>query len=284
MTKQRRPLARVTMALVRIVMALYAVLVLFPMFWTIMSSFKTTGEFYRNVWALPGSLADGFQNYVNAWLYAEIGANILNSLLVVFASLALLVVLSTMVSYVVVRYRFFGHKLIGKLFVSGLFVPLVLGTIPTFFVLRGLGLYDTRVGLVLVYTAYSMPLSVFIMMGIFETVPSTFAEAAMLDGCGHFATFRLIMAPLAKSGVVTVSIFHFLWTWNDYIYAMTYVTTAAKRTLSVGLVKLTSMATYRTDWGALFAGLVIVMLPSVLVYIVFQSQIQKGLTSGGIKG
>ena len=90
--------------------------------------------------------------------------------------------------------------------------------------------------------------------------------------------------PLATSGIVTISIFHFLWTWNDHIYAMTYVPSPANRTLSVGLVKLTSMAQYQTDWGALFAGLVIVMLPSLIVYIIFQNQIQEGLTSGGVKG
>jgi len=269
---------------IRVVMLLYAVIVLFPMLWTVLSSFKTTGEFYADVWALPRSLSEGVQNYVNAWNMAEIGRNILNSFLAVGGSLVLNVLLCTMTAYAVTRFTFRGRRLIGKLFIAGLFVPMVLGTIPTFFVLMQLKLYDTLLGLILVYATYSMPFSVFIMMGIFETLPSTFAEAAALDGCGHCRTFWSVMMPLARSGLVTISIFHFLWTWNDYIYAMTYVTTAAKRTLSVGLVKLTSMATYKTDWGALFAGLVIVMTPSVVVYILFQNQIQKGLTSGGIKG
>ncbi|MEF9974810.1 MAG: carbohydrate ABC transporter permease [Clostridia bacterium] len=270
--------------LVRVIMLVYAVIVLFPMLWTFMSSLKTTGEFYLNVWALPRSLKEGFQNYVNAWNYAEIGQNIVNSFIAVGASLVLNVLLCTMTAYAITRYKFHGHKLLSKLYIAGLFVPLVLGTIPTFFVLLNLHLYDTLLGLILVYTAYSMPFSVFIMMGIFETLPNTFAEAAALDGCGHFRTFWNVMLPLSRSGLVTISIFHFLWTWNDYIYAMTYVTSASKRTLSVGLVKLTSMATYRTDWGALFAGLVIVMIPSLIVYIIFQNQIQQGLTSGGIKG
>ena len=283
--KPRKSLISKTLyGLMRLSMFVYVAIVLFPMLWTIMSSFKTTSEFYENVWALPASLSEGFQNYVNAWDYAEIGQNILNSLLTVGVSLVLNVLICTMSAYALSRFKFFGNKALSKLYIAGLFVPLVLGTIPTYFVLMHLGLYDTLTGLILVYTVYSIPFSVFVMIGIFQTLPDEFAEAAALDGCGHFRTFWNVMLPLAKSGLVTISIFHFLWTWNDYIYAMTYVPSASKRTLSVGLVKLTSMATYRTDWGALFAGLVIVMLPSILVYIVFQSQIQKGLTSGGIKG
>ncbi|MEG2262281.1 MAG: carbohydrate ABC transporter permease [Clostridia bacterium] len=282
--KSGSPASILGFGILRVCMIIYAVIVLFPMLWTFMSSFKTTGEFYLNVWALPQSISKGFENYINAWNYAEIGRNILNSFIAVGASLVLNVLLCTMTAYAMTRFKFRGCKLMGKLYIMGLFVPLVLGTIPTFFVLMQLKLYDTLLGLVLVYTTYSMPFSVFIMMGIFETLPTTYAEAAALDGCGYFRTFMSVMLPLARSGVVTISIFHFLWTWNDYIYAMTYVTSAAKRTLSVGLVKLTSMATYRTDWGALFAGLVIVMIPSVIVYILFQNQIQQGLTAGGIKG
>ena len=282
--KRGGALAWAARALVVAVMGLYAIIVLFPMLWTLMSSLKNTGEFYQDVWALPTSWAAGVQNYVNAWQYAEIGVNIVNSFIAVGASLVLNVLICTMSAYAITRFRFFGHKALGKVYILGLFVPLVLGTIPTFFTLMHLGLYDTMLGLILVYTAYSIPFSVFIMMGIFETLPTAFAEAAALDGCGYFRTFWDVMMPLARSGLVTISIFHFHWTWNDYIYAMTYVTSAAKRTLSVGLVKLTSMAQYKTDWGALFAGLVIVMIPSVAVYVLFQNQIQKGLTSGGLKG
>jgi len=267
---------------INFLMCLYAVLVIFPMAWTIMSSFKSTKEFYANVWALPKSL--DLTNFTNAWKTADIGTNILNSLIIVGASVVLTMVLAAMIAYAITRFHFRGAGLIGKLFIVGLFVPLVLGTIPEFLILQKLHLYDTRLGLILVYTAYSMPMSVFIMMSNFETLPSTYSEAAMIDGCNHFQVFFKVMLPLAKSGLVTISIFNFLWEWNDYIYAMTFLPSATKRTLPVGLVKLTSMAMYRTDWGALFAGLVIVMFPSVVIYILFQNQLQAGMNSGGIKG
>jgi len=267
---------------VYIILTSYAIIVLFPMLWTIMSSFKTTQEFYTNVWSLPAAFNLG--NYVKAWTTARIGSNILNSVLIVGVTVAATMTLASMVAYAVTRYKFPGSVAIGRVFMMGLFVPLVLGTIPTFFVLRNLLLYDTKIGLMLVYTAYSMPLSVFIMMGIFETMPYSFAEAAMIDGAGHFKIFTKVMLPLSRSGLVTISIFNFLWTWNDYIYAMIYLPSRRNRTLPVGMVQLTSTAMYQTDWGALFAGLVIVMLPSLLVYILFQKQIQKGLTEGGVKG
>ena len=268
----------------RAIMLVYTVVVLFPMLWTVMSSWKTNREFYQSVWAPPANFSAGADNYLNAWNMAEIGRNILNSVAAVGASLIVNVLLCSMTAYAVTRFRFPGCRLIGKLLIAGLFVPLVLGTIPTFFLLVQLKLYDTLWGLILVYTAYSIPFSTFVMMGIFETLPTTFAEAAALDGCGRNRTFWHIMMPLARSGLITISIFHFLWTWNDSIYAMTFVTTAQRRTLAVGMMKLSSMATYRTDWGALFAGLVIAMIPSVAVYILFQNQIHEGLTSGGIKG
>lgn len=280
----KKPLDVLSNVLMRLIMISYLIVVLFPMLWTIMSSFKTTGEFYQNVWAFPASIKEGFQNYINAWNYAEIGHNMLNSVYVVSVSLVLNVLLCTMTAYAISRYKFGAAKPLNTLFISGLFVPLVLGTIPTYFILMRLKLYDSLIGLILVYATYSIPFSVFVMTAIFQTLPDEFAEAAALDGCGPFRTFWNIMMPLATSGIVTISIFHFLWTWNDHIYAMTYVPSPANRTLSVGLVKLTSMAQYRTDWGALFAGLVIIMLPSLIVYIIFQNQIQAGLTSGGIKG
>lgn len=269
-------------AAIHLILSIYAVIVLFPMLWTIMSSFKRTQEFYKDVWSLPAALY--WENYIKAWTTARIGDNILNSVLIVSVSVVAAMILASTVAYAVTRYKFLGSGIIGRVFIMGLFVPLVLGTIPEFFVLQSLSLYDKKIGLILVYTAYSMPLSVFIMMGLFETTPYSFAEAAMIDGAGHFKIFTKIMLPLSHSGLVTISIFNFLWTWNDYIYAMTYLPSRRNRTLPVGLVQLTSTAMYQTDWGALFAGLVIVMLPSLLIYILFQKQIQKGLTEGGVKG
>ena len=282
MKKTNRVLHYVIHILIRFVLVLYAAIVILPMLWCIISSLKTTKEFYANVWALPEKLY--FENFKTAWETAGIGINVLNSILIVGVSLVLTMVLAAMISYVLTKYRFKGSGLIKSVFIMGMFVPLMLGTIPEFLTLQKLHLYDTRIGLMLVYTAYSLPLSVLVMTSIYETIPSTYAEAAMIDGCGHFGTFVRIILPLLKSGLVTISIFNFLWTWNDYIYAMTYLPTVSKRTLPVGMVMLQSTAMYKTDWGALFAGLVIIMVPSVIIYAIFNKQLQSGLNAGGIKG
>lgn len=277
-----KPAEKAARVLIRIVLLIYAAIVVVPMLWCIISSLKTTKEFYANVWALPTRLS--FENYANAWKSADIGINVINSIIVVGASMLLAMILSAMISYIVTKYRFRGSGFIKIIFIMGTFVPLMLGTIPEFLTLQKLHLYDSRIGLTLVYTAYSMPLSVMILTSIFETIPSTYAEAAMIDGCGHFRTFFEIMLPLSRAGLITISIFNFLWTWNDYLYAMTFVSSAAKRTLPVGMVKLQSTAMYKTDWGALFAGLVIIMIPSIVIYAVFNRQLQAGMNVGGIKG
>ena len=278
----RRPGDIAARVAIRVVLWVYAAIVVVPMAWCIISSLKSTKEFYANVWALPSRLS--FENYVNAWKSADIGINVINSIIIVGASMLLTMILASMVSYIVTKYKFRGSGLIKTVFIMGTFVPLMLGTIPEFLTLQKLHLYDTRIGLILVYTAYSMPLSVMIMTSIFETIPSTYVEAAMIDGCSHFGTFFRVMLPLARAGLVTISIFNFLWTWNDYLYAMTFVSSAPKRTLPVGMVKLQSTAMYKTDWGALFAGLVIIMVPSIVIYAIFNKQLQSGMNAGGIKG
>lgn len=268
--------------LIQLLLWIYAVIVIFPMAWCIISSLKTTQEFYINVWALPQRLA--FENYVSAWKTAGIGINVFNSVKVVACTVLLTLILSAMVSYVLVKFKFPGSNLIKTLFIMGMFVPHMLGTIPEFLTLQKLHLYDTHLGLILVYTAFSMPLSVLILTSTFETIPLSYSEAAMIDGCGHFGVFFRIMLPLSKGGLVTISIFNFLWTWNDYLYAMTFIPSAAKRTLPVGIVQLSNTAMYKSDWGALFAGLVIIMIPSVIIYALFNRQLQSGMNAGGIKG
>lgn len=282
MKKNIKPSNLLSRAAIKLSFWVYSVIVIFPMLWCIMSSLKTTKEFYADVWALPKSLY--FENFKTAWKTANIGINVVNSVVIVACSVLLAMILAAMVSYVVTRYRFPGSGFIKILFILGTFVPLMLGTIPEFLILQKLHLYNTRIGLVLVYTVYSLPLSVMILTSIFETIPSTYAEAAMIDGCGHFQVFFRIMLPLSKSGLVTISIFNFLWTWNDYLYAMTFLPSASKRTLPVGMVMLQSTAMYKTDWGALFAGLVIIMIPSVVIYAFFNKQLQSGMNAGGIKG
>ena len=139
-----------------------------------------------------------------------------------------------------------------------------------------LNLLDTRLGLILVYGLSSVPFSTFMLFGFFKALPHELEEAAMIDGAGYIKTFRTIMLPLAQPGVITVMIVNFIDYWN--------VTTPSKLTIPVGLVQFTQQSQYRIDWGALMASNIIMIIPTIVVYCIFQNSIQKGLTAGAVKG
>lgn len=147
-----------------------------------------------------------------------------------------------------------------------------------------LNLLDTRLGLILVYGLSSVPFSTFMLFGFFKALPHELEEAAMIDGAGYIKTFRTIMLPLAQPGVITVMIVNFIDYWNEYYKAMSYVTTPSKLTIPVGLVQFTQQSQYRIDWGALMASNIIMIIPTIVVYCIFQNSIQKGLTAGAVKG
>lgn len=277
----KKPKFSVSNVVIRVFFIAYSVIVIYPILWTINTSFKTNQEFYESVWALPSQLL--VENYAVAWRLANLGMYFMNSVLIVALAAVVALLLSATAAYVIARYSFFGRGFIHKLFMSGLFVPLALGLIPTFLFFVDLQLYDTRYGLGLIYVTYSLPFSIFVLVGFYKTLPVQLAEAARIDGANDYGIFFRIMLPISKSGLVTVTIFNFLWTWNDYLYAMIFVPTDARRTLPVGLVRLSETLQFRTLWGPLFAGLVIVIVPTLVMYGLFQRQLTSGVTAGGVK-
>jgi N-acetylglucosamine transport system permease protein len=142
---------------------------------------------------------------------------------------------------------------------------------------------DTKIGLILVYTAYALPFTVFFLTGFFRTLPGALAEAALLDGCSHAGVFFRIMLPLARPGMISVGIFNFLGLWNQFLLPLVLTSTEDNYVLAKGLAVLASKQGYENDWSALFAGLVITLLPVLAVYIMFQRRIQEGLSVGALK-
>ncbi|AQS55018.1 carbohydrate ABC transporter permease [Novibacillus thermophilus] len=266
---------------IRVILFIYGLLVLLPMIWVFYTSFKTSREFYNNPWALPESIS--LDNYISAWNTANIGSYFFNSVIVTVGMVVLTLILASMMSYILARFSFSGRNLLTSLIMAGLLVPSVLGTIPVFNLLKTLNLLNTHLGLILVYTAYAMPFSVFVLIGFFKTIPKEMEEAAMIDGASHYTTFFKVILPLAKPGLITVSIFNFLWYWNEYAFALTVLTEEAKRTLPIGLEYLMAVQRYKTEWGDLFAGVIIVMIPVIIVYILFQRKLISGLNTGAVK-
>ncbi len=260
----------------------WAILVIFPFLWMIMTSFKTDREIIFDPWKLPATLQ--WNNFERAWTQAMIGRYVTNSLIVVAAAVTLTLIVSSMAAYVLARYDFPLNKPIFYLFMVGLMFPVFLALVPLFFVVQDLGMLSTRHGLILVYTAYSLPFSIFFLTGFFRSLPSELAEAAILDGASHYRVFFNIMLPLAKPGIVAIGIFNVIGQWNQFILPLVLNPDQNKYLLSQGLAFLAIQQGYQNDYSALFAALTITTLPTLAVYVLFQRRIQQGLTAGALKG
>jgi N-acetylglucosamine transport system permease protein len=261
-----------------------------PLLWAIVSSFKTNKEFLADPWALPG--AAHVENFGRAWTVANIGQYFVNSVIVVVISVPLTMLLGAMAAYVLARYEFPGNRIVYFGFVAGMIFPVFLALVPLFFVVRNtgnlpllgelLGL-NSQLSLALVYVAFSMPFTVFFLTAFFRTLPNSIAEAAIVDGCTHFGLFFRVMLPMARPGMISIGLFNVLGHWNQYVLPVVLMNEPDKKVLAQGLASLAISQGYRGDWTALFAGLVIALLPVLLVYVLFQKQVQAGLTAGVLK-
>lgn len=260
----------------------WSLVVIVPMVWVLVTSFKTDQEIFFSPWLPPAKLM--FENFVRAWTKADIGRYFLNSLIVIIPAIFFTLLFSAMAGYVLARYPFKGNRFIFFAFMGGMLFPVALALVPLFFLLQTLKILDSLFGLILVYIAYSLPFTVFFMTGFMKTLPSELIEAAIIDGAGNYQLFFQIIIPLSRNGLVSMGIFNFLGMWNQYILPLVLLTSQKKYVLSQGLAFLQHQQRYQSDWSGLFAAVVIVMLPTLIVYIIFQSQIQKGLTVGALKG
>ncbi len=266
----------------QIALIIWAIIVVVPILWTFLASFKNTTEIFSNPWTLPDHLR--WENWARAWGKAHVGRYFLNSVLVVGLSTFGTMLLGSMAAYVLARYKFWGNRLIYYLFVSGLAFPVFLALVPLFFVVRNLHLLNTYQGLILVYIAYSLPFTVFFLSAFFKTLPSSVAEAAMIDGASHTRLFFGIMLPMARPGMVSVAIFNIIGQWAQYLLPVVLIAGAQdKWVLTQGIASININAGYEADWSGLFAAISLAILPMIVVYAIFQRQIQAGLTAGAVK-
>jgi N-acetylglucosamine transport system permease protein len=283
-----------------IALAIWAIIIIGPLAWVFLSSFKSPEEIFSSPWTIPSSLR--WDNWARAWNVAHIGRFMINSVIVVGFSTFGTMLLGSMAAYVLARYRFVGNRAIYYLFVSGLAFPIFLALVPLFFVVRDIanflksvtGLpFDTWIGigsqggLILVYIAYSLPFTVFFLSAFFKTLPSSVAEAALIDGAGHMKLFFRVMMPMAKSGLISVGIFNVIGQWAQYLLPV-YLIPGGEQfeknwVLTQGIASISVSAGFRSDWGALFAAITIAVLPMIIIYAVMQRQIQSGLTAGAVK-
>ncbi len=273
---------------------LLSVTVIVPLMWVLLASIKQNSEFYGNPWTLPKGIY--FQNYIEAFKTAKMGEYMLSSAIVTALALVILLVVSLPAAYCLSRFRFFGNGVLNTLFMAGLFINVNYIVVPIFLMLRdgdntlkklfGSGfLLNNLFILALVYASTALPFTIYLLSSYFATLPYDFEEAAYIDGAGYFEAMVKIMLPLAKPAIITVVLFNFLSFWNEYIISMTLLSKAGgTRTLPVGLMNLMQGQQAKAQYGIMYAGLVLVMLPTLILYILVQKKLTEGMTVGGVKG
>ncbi len=274
--------ARLYQLLAQIPLLLWAAMVILPFLWMIMTALKTDREILTDPFGWPAAFQ--WENFERAWTTANIGTYFFNTLIVMAMSLTGTLLVSAMAAYVIARFDFPGNRALYLLFTAGLMFPIFLGLVPLYFLMDDLRLLNTYHGLAFVYIAYSLPFTIFFLAGFFKTLPGEVAEAGIMDGASQYQVFFQIMLPMAKPGLIAMGIFNFLGQWNQFLLPLVLMQNESRYVLSQGLNFLAVQQGYNNDYSALFAAMVIVMVPTLIVYIIFQRRLESGLTAGALKG
>ena len=279
--------------LIYLMLSFLALLIIVPVAWVFMASIKENSEFYRSPWALPAGFH--FQNFVDAWQKASMGSYMLNSIIVTALAITLLIVIALPAAYVLARFKFRSSKFWNVMFMAGLFINVNYIVVPIFLMLSNGDTYLRKtIGhpfflnnlfiLAVVYAATALPFTIYLLSGYFKSLARDYEEAAYVDGASYFRTMVQVILPMAKPSIVTVVLFNFLAFWNEYIISMTMLTKPELKTLPVGLMNLMAAQRSAVQYGQMYAGLVSVMLPTLILYMCVQKKLTEGMTLGGLKG
>lgn len=281
-------------AIIYLALIFLAISIVVPVGWVFLASMKQNSEFYGNPWLLPQSVY--LQNFADAWSKARMGDYFMTSVLVTALALAVLLVVALPAAYVLARFRFKGRNVLRTAFMGGLFINVNYIVVPIFLMLVAADRWlknafqarffiNNPFILALVYASTALPFTIYLLSGYFSTLPKDFEEAAYVDGAGYFTTMVRIIFPMAKPSIITVILFNFLSFWNEYIISLTLLADSTGiKTLPVGLMNLMKAQNAAAAYGQMYAGLVLVMLPTLVLYILVQNKLTQGMTVGGIKG
>lgn len=260
---------------------IWAFFIIFVLGWIILSSLKTNQELFSSFWKLPETLQWG--NYKKAWVQSDLASYFLNSVIVVCVSVVGIVLVSAPASYVLSRFTFWGRGFLTNSFILGIGIPFQAVLIPIYFLLVKIGLINSLMGLIIVYVAIQLPFTIFILTGFFQTLPRDTEESAAIDGASANTIFWKIMLPMARPGIVTVTILNAVTLWNEFLFAKAYMTQNVNYTLSVGLYQFYQSMQYNSDWVGLYAGVVIIVIPILVFFMWLSSWIIEGMTAGSSK-
>lgn len=258
---------------------LFAFIIIYPLFWMFISSFKSYDEIYKNVWSLP--TVWHFENYSIAWSKG-ISSYFLNSLFVTAATILLVVLIGSMAAFTLSRYqsKWINYALIFT--IGGLMMNPQVALIPLFEMLTWLDLINTRWALILTYVAYRLPLTIILLRAFFLTVPKELEESAILDGCSEFGIYTRIYLPLSIPIMITAVVLTAYFAWNEFLFATVFIDSDVLKTIPSGLMGFRDAL--RTEWGVLLSGMVIASIPMIILLIALQKYLVRGLSEGSVKG
>lgn len=255
---------------------------IYPIFWLLMSSIKGPDEFsLRPMYALPKTFH--WQNYVQAWTAGKMSIYFRNSVLATFPAIALTMLLGVMAAFAIeiLTWRFKSGVLF--LFLAGIMVPAQIVLLPLFTIYYKLHLTNNLIGLILVYTVFGMPLTVFLMTSYLKAIPHEIFEAAIMDGANIFQVFYRITVPMVANSIVTLALVQFFFVWNDLLLSLTFISDTNLRTVQTGLLSFVGQFGQR-EWGPTFASISLTVIPTLLIYLFLNNKVIKGLTAGAVKG
>ena len=266
--------------LLYLILSFLGIATLFCLIWMFYISFKSNADITLNIFALPTKLH--FENYVNAWQTAKIGVYLFNSVWVAIAAIILTVFISAAAAFVLSKFTFRWRNFIYTIFIIGMLIPLQSILVPLFLQMRNLNLLNSQWSLVFSYTAFGLPITVFILESFMRSFPDAIIEAAVIDGSSIPKVFLNIILPMARPAVATVTILNFLNNWKEFSFALIFINDDFKKTLPLGLYNF--LGAYSSNYAELMAALTISSLPIIVLYLILQEQVINGMTSGAVKG
>lgn len=277
--KAKKTLGAGTIA-IYVLLALLAVIYLAPFLWILLVSVKDNPQVNTDPFGWPNAFH--IENYTQAFTMGKLGYALVNSALVCGLTLVISLIIGTMAAFAIARMKWKLSEFMKTFFLIGMMVPVHCILIPLFVRFAKLGLTNSRLGLMIPYVTFSLPLTIFLMTGFFQSMPGELFEAAAIDGCGIYKIFFTIALPLARTGLFVSGLMTFVGNWNELLVAMVFISDPMRKTLPVTLTYF--VGPYATNYVQMFAAIVIAIAPTILVYCMFSNQIVEGLTTGAVKG
>ena len=278
--KKRKKRPHLWQILRYVFLLLVAFVCIFPIYFAVVSSFKSTSEIFSSMFSLPGAVS--LKNYIMAWETGNLGRYFINTIYLTGIALVILVIVGSMAAYVLSRYEFKLQNAVLMFFVSGMMIPMQSVIIPLAFDLGAFNIRNSYTVLVLLYVAFQLPMTIFIFNGFMKSIPYELEEAARMDGCSAGGVYAKIILPLSVPAIVTATIFNFINVWNNLLFPLVFITDKNKQVISYGL--LTFFSQWKSDYGGVMAAITLTIVPSLLIYIFLQEKVEQGMTAGAVKG